>query len=136
MQFQGSGFRGLIPAHSTSEFLVVLGFELFGQLHDRLRLRCLPVRCVFCSVVNVWCCQVFATAEAAFAILGRFNVPGTCWLLVRRLVSRRLGWDVPEIRECDSHRDLLLRTSSTATVSGWFNSKLCSLHFGFLLYYN
>ncbi|CAE7241601.1 unnamed protein product [Symbiodinium pilosum] len=62
---------------------------------------------------------VSVATHAAFAILGRFNVPGTCWLLVRRLVSRRLGWDVPEIRECDSHRDLLLRTSSTATVLSW-----------------
>ena len=62
---------------------------------------------------------VSVATHAGFAILGRFNVIGTLILLVRRNVARQFGWQPPEIREVESLRDLVLRTSSVSAILSW-----------------
>ena len=62
---------------------------------------------------------VSIATHAAFAVLGRFNVMGTCLLFFRRFVCRRLGRDVPDIPECSAQRDLILRTKSNSAILSW-----------------
>ena len=61
----------------------------------------------------------FATAKAAFVILGRFNVIGTAVLFARRMAARQVGWRVPEIEEYGAQKDLVLRSSSMAAYFSW-----------------
>ncbi|OLP79872.1 hypothetical protein AK812_SmicGene39792 [Symbiodinium microadriaticum] len=62
---------------------------------------------------------VSVATHAAFAILGRFNVLGTVLIFMRRSLARQFGWQVPELKEFGTQKDLVLRTSSLSAILSW-----------------